>query len=225
MIEDGEGFLYPQIDNSKCIQCGVCEKVCAVLHKERSRIPISIYVAKNANENIRMESSSGGIFTLIAEHILSEGGVVFGAKFNERWEVIHDYTETVKGLAEFRGSKYVQSSIGNTFQQVKLFLKAGRKVLFTGTPCQIIGLKKYLRKEYENLLTIDFICHGVPSPKVWRTYLEESLSNKRDSKYYPFFESEKNSINKIEFRSKLTGWKNYSFVLTFSRTMYTFALH
>lgn len=220
MIEDGEGFLYPQIDNSKCIQCGVCEKVCAVLHKERSRIPISIYVAKNANENIRMESSSGGIFTLIAEHILSEGGVVFGAKFNERWEVIHDYTETVKGLAEFRGSKYVQSSIGNTFQQVKLFLKAGRKVLFTGTPCQIIGLKKYLRKEYENLLTIDFICHGVPSPKVWRTYLEESLSNKRNSKYYPFFESEKNSINKIEFRSKLTGWKNYSFVLTFSRTMF-----
>ena len=99
--------------------------------------------------------------------------MVFGARFDARWEVVHDYTENVEGLSAFRGSKYVQSRIGDSFRQTECFLKTGRKVLFSGTPCQIAGLKLFLKKEYDNLLTVDFICHGVPSPGVWRKYLKE----------------------------------------------------
>lgn len=99
--------------------------------------------------------------------------MVFGARFNEQWEVVHDYTERENELVLFRGSKYVQSKIGIAFEKAKFFLDNKRKVLFTGTPCQIAGLRKYLRKKYDNLLTVDFICHGVPSPLVWRKYLQE----------------------------------------------------
>ena len=108
--------------------------------------------------------------------MINEDGVVFGAKFDEDWSVFHDYTDTKEGLAAFRGSKYVQSRIGDSFKKAEYFLKAGRKVLFSGTPCQIAGLKRFLRKEYDNLLTVDFICHGVPSPGVWRKYLKEETA-------------------------------------------------
>lgn len=217
MIEDEEGFVYPQIDEAKCIRCGACERVCAVIHQKCSRNPVKVYVAKNTNEKVRMESSSGGIFTSIAEQILSEGGIVFGAKFNEQWEVVHDYTETIEGLAAFRGSKYVQSRIGNTYQQARFFLNKGRKVLFTGTPCQILGLKNFLGREYENLLTVDFVCHGVPSLKVWRHYLRDVLSCREEKKdlTLSYQNSKEVIMEKIEFRSKSTGWKNYSFALTF----------
>lgn len=108
--------------------------------------------------------------------VIDEGGVVFGACFDSDWSVVHDFTETHEGLQAFRGSKYLQSRIGNTYRQAEVFLKAGRKVLFTGTPCQIAGLKKYLHKDYENLLAVDFVCHGVPSPLVWKKYLEEIIA-------------------------------------------------
>ena len=119
---------------------------------------------------------------MLAEKILSEGGVVFGARFDARWEVVHDYTENVEGLSAFRGSKYVQSRIGDSFRQTECFLKTGRKVLFSGTPCQIAGLKLFLKKEYDNLLTVDFICHGVPSPGVWRKYLKEIAARRAAGK-------------------------------------------
>ena len=106
------------------------------------------------------------IITVFAEHIIKEGGVVFGAQFDENWEVRHNYTETLEGLSAFRGSKYTQSRVGDNYSKAEAFLKTGRKVLFSGTPCQIAGLKRYLKKEYENLFTVDFICHGVPSPKI-----------------------------------------------------------
>lgn len=197
--EDHEGFLYPVADEEVCIDCGICEKVCPVINQGVKRTPLAVYAAKNKNEEVRMKSSSGGIFSLLAEQTLMENGVVFGARFNEDWEVIHDHTEKAEELDAFRRSKYVQSRIGNTYKEAEQFLKQGRKVLFVGTPCQIRGLKLFLRKEYENLLAVDFVCHGVPSPKVWKKYLYE-LSNG-------------GKISDIQFRNKKTGWNNYSLTI------------
>lgn len=219
MKEDEEGFLYPVVDKEVCIDCGLCEQVCPVLRQREEREPLEVYAAFNKNEEVRMQSSSGGIFTALAEPIIKEGGVVFGARFNEDWEVVHDYVETVEGLSAFRGSKYVQSRIGCTFSQAEQFLKQGRKVLFSGTPCQIAGLKLFLRKEYENLLSVDFICHGVPSPGVWRQYLNEFIVYQGNKKKISFFPSKPiilnsiRDISRIEFRNKRLGWKKYSFAL------------
>ena len=217
-IEDKEGFLYPQVDTSTCIDCGLCEKVCPVLNQDEERKPLQVYAAKHTDDEIRMKSSSGGIFTLLAEHIIDKGGVVFGARFNENWEVVHDYTETKEGLAPFRGSKYVQSNIGNSYKQVEDFLKTGREVMFTGTPCQVAGLKKYLRKDYANLLTVDFVCHGVPSPMVWRKYLEEEIARQGDDANSVLASSKVSPVvTGVNFRDKSTGWKKFSFVLNFSK--------
>lgn len=218
MREDEEGFLYPMVDSSLCIDCNLCKKICPELHSKERREPLNVYAAKHKNEQVRLASSSGGIFTLLAERIIDENGVVFGARFNSNWNVIHDYAETKKGLTAFRGSKYVQSYMGNCYQKVKFFLQQGRKVMFTGTPCQIAGLKNYLRKDYDNLLTVDVVCHGVPSPKVWRIYLNEIArkGGKNSVLFHPI--SEKQEIKSINFRSKSTGWKKYSFALTLSET-------
>lgn len=220
MQADNEGFLYPVVDKETCIDCGLCEKVCPVINQNEPHKPLHVYAAYNKDEEIRMQSSSGGIFTLLAEATINEGGVVFGAKFDKDWNVVHDYTETIDGIADFRGSKYVQSTIGSTYSQAKKFLQAGRKVLFSGTPCQIAGLKKYLRKEYDNLLTVDIICHGVPSPKVWNMYLEETysklLTTRTDGKNSVGSANggtAKSCIQTIQFRSKISGWKKYSFLL------------
>ena len=204
MQEDNEGFLYPVVDTSTCTDCGLCEKVCPVLNRSKERVPLDVYAAKNPNEQIRRESSSGGIFTLLAEQTIDAGGVVFGVRWNEHFEAIHDYTETKEGLAPFRGSKYVQSRVGATFKQAEQFLKQGRKVLYSGVPCQIAGLKKFLKKEYDNLLTIDIICHAVPSPLIWREYLEEYKTKKKIT-----------SINSINFRDKTFGWEGYYFSISY----------
>ena len=229
MVEDHEGFLYPVIDRISCIDCGLCEKVCPVLNRDDERRPLNVYAAKNKDESIRYNSSSGGIFTQLASAIIDKGGVVFGASFNEYWEVAHSYTETREGIAVFRGSKYVQSIVGDTFKQVEAFLKQGREVLFSGTPCQIAGLKHYLRKDYDNLITIDFICHGVPSPGVLRWYIAEEIAKKNGQKNF-FFESIQQvpkpsaiaqlagyDIEGISFRDKRRGWKKFSFTLTLSK--------
>jgi coenzyme F420-reducing hydrogenase beta subunit len=177
MQEDMEGFLYPGVNEECCCDCGLCNKVCPIINPLGTRKPLYVYAAKSRDEEIRRQSSSGGIFTLLAERILDENGVVFGARFDGNWEVMHDYVETKEGLGFFRGSKYVQSRIGESYLQAQEFLEKGRKVLFSGTPCQISGLKLFLGKEYDNLLTIDFVCHGVPSPKVWRMYLSQLVDN------------------------------------------------
>ena len=197
MREDREGFLQPHIDTDTCIKCHKCEKTCPIIS------PITIptdfetqaYAAINKDEAVRMRSSSGGIFHALAKWTIMQGGVVFGARFNENWEVVHDYTETLEGIEPFMRSKYVQSCIGETFKQAKQFLDQGRQVLFVGTPCQIGGLKSYLNKNYENLLAVDLICHGVPSPKVWRKYLR--WKTKRDD------------VVDISFRDKSDGWKEF----------------
>lgn len=219
MTEDEEGFLYPEIDTSLCINCNLCEKVCLELCQKEERTPLSVYAAKNKNERVRLASSSGGVFTLLAEKVIDEGGVVFGARFDSNWDVIHDYTETKEGLTAFRGSKYVQSYIGKCYQEVKSFLQQGRKVMFIGTPCQIAGLKNYLRKDYDNLLTVDVVCHGVPSPKVWRMYLDEIARKGGKNTVLPHPIDKKTEINAIDFRSKSTGWKKYSFALTLSEAI------
>ena len=197
MKQDSEGFLYPFIEKEKCTKCKKCEEICPAIVQRKERKPLKVYAAKNPDEEIRRLSSSGGIFTLLAEHILHKGGVVFGVRFNETWEVIHDYTETIEGLTAFRGSKYVQSDIGKIYKVAKDFLLSDRKVLFTGTPCQLAGLKAFLQKDYDNLFTVDFVCHGVPSPLVWKKYLNEVTGDK------------KSRISAINFRDKNTGWKSY----------------
>lgn len=217
MSADDEGFLYPQVDTEFCIDCGLCEKVCPVINQNEPKEPLFVYAAKNNNEEIRLKSSSGGIFTLLAEQIISEGGVVFGARFNENWEVIHDYSETVEGLVPFRGSKYVQSEIGDNFTKAKQFLNNGRKVLFSGTPCQIAGLKKFLRKEYEDLLTVEVVCHGVPSPMVWQDYLDYKRAKRATGKNtVPSSLHEIPVITGISFRDKTNGWKKYGFKICYA---------
>ena len=222
--EDEEGFRYPQVDQSVCIDCGLCEKVCPVLNQVDPQKPLIVYAAKNTNEKELLKSSSGGIFILLAKLVLRQGGVVFGAKFDENWNVIHAYAETEGEAQAFMGSKYVQSQIGITYSQVKVFLKQGRKVLFSGTPCQIAGLKQFLGKEYDNLLTVDVICHGVPSPKVWQRYIDEIKCNafkKEKTIYYPLATGTSTDvqIESIFFRDKRTGWKRYSFTLSLAETL------
>lgn len=204
MQVDNEGFFYPKVDFSECIDCHLCEKVCPVINQDDSRQPIEVFAANNTNDDIRLASSSGGIFTLLAELILDEGGVVFGARWDEEWNVIHDHVESKDELYKFRGSKYLQSYIGDSYSKVASVLKTGRKVLFTGTPCQIAGLKHYLRKEYDGLLTVEIICHSVPSPSVWQEYLAEQLE---------ILKWKKSDIKSISFRNKNPSWEKYSFVI------------
>lgn len=200
LIEDYEGFLYPEVDISKCINCGLCEKACPLLNRTKASLPLSVFAVKNRNEDERMASSSGGIFIALAKEVLAKNGVVFGAIFDKNWEVRHTYTEEMDGVKAMMGSKYLQSRMENSYVNAEHFLKTGREVLFCGSPCQIAGLHKYLRKPYPNLLSVDFLCHGVPSPGVWRKYLNETFA--------------KSLIQSIEFREKTShGWKNFSFVI------------
>lgn len=215
MSADREGFLYPVVDSVRCIDCALCEKVCPVLHPVNNETEPLVYAAINNDEAVRVQSSSGGIFTLIAEHVLERGGVVFGACFDSDWNVIHDYTETKEELARFRGSKYVQSNVGNSFTQVKTFLDSGREVLFSGTPCQVAGLKNYLRKSYSNLLTVDLVCHGVPSPEVWRKYLQETICKAYGIKNNKAAVNPGDYISDISFRVKDKGWKKYNVKIIF----------
>lgn len=202
--EDAEGFLYPEADASRCIDCGLCEKVCPVIHPGESRQPLMAYAAVNGDEAVRRSSSSGGVFTALALETIERGGVVFGAKFDGRWEVVHGWTDRAEGLAAFRGAKYAQSCIGNSYKDVESFLRQGREVLFSGTPCQVAGLRRFLRREYAGLLTVDVVCHGVPSPGVWRDYL-------RESREAHFPDADPLSLSGLTFRDKSTGWKSYSF--------------
>ncbi|MBR2300843.1 MAG: Coenzyme F420 hydrogenase/dehydrogenase, beta subunit C-terminal domain [Bacteroidaceae bacterium] len=212
MLPDSEGFLYPVIDSQSCIDCGICEKVCPIINQAEPKEPLKAYAAYNKDEQIRLKSSSGGIFTLLAQGTIEQGGVVFGVRFNEQWQPIFDYTETIEGIAPFRGSKYVQATVGNAYIQAETFLKAGRQVLFSGTPCQIAGLRRYLRKEYDNLLTVDIICHGVPSPKVWSMYLDEMSTRYRKRGH------ERANIESISFRDKSQGWKSFRMAIQFSNS-------
>ena len=212
MKRDEEGFLYPVVDESACISCGLCEKVCPIINPkkiDKNKEDIKAYAAYTKNEEIRKKSSSGGIFTEIAAYIINKGGVVFGASFDESWGVKHVCVDNIDDLSKFRGSKYVQSTIGNTYKEAKEYLDNGKMVLFTGTPCQIGGLYSYLNRDYDNLITQDLICHGVPSPAVWEKYLEYQDKVHSGRK-----------LQSIAFKSKKTGWKRYSMQLCYDDDEY-----
>lgn len=200
---DVEGFLYPTVNYDSCIKCNRCVDVCPIINKTMVDNDIVAYACINKNEDTRLDSSSGGLFTLVAEKVLSVGGVVFGAMFNENFELEHRFVESKEALYKLRGAKYVQSKIGDTYKQANVFLKSGMKVLFSGTPCQISGLKSYLGKHYENLITIDIICHGVPSPDVWKKYVAFRIAEA------------KSPVQQIYFRKKNKGWKQYSISFLF----------
>ena len=198
---DEEGFWYPEVDQYICVDCHLCEKVCPFLNDNEVHNPISVYAAINSDAKVRRESSSGGIFWARVNKTINESGLVFGASFDEEWQVCHSLAVTIEDAKKFQGSKYVQSRVSGCYKQVKEALKKGRKVLFSGTACQVSALKRYLGKDYDNLLTIDVVCHGVPSPGIWNSYLNQISRNK--------------TITDVGFRDKQNGWKNYEFSVRF----------
>jgi len=196
MQTDGEGFWYPVVDGQRCIECGLCQRVCPIVLAHSVERQPEAYACRHKEDNVRMQSSSGGVFSPLAEKVLYNGGAIFGAVFNKSFCVVHDWTDNPEQLYRFRGSKYVQSRIGDTYIQAKHFLLQKREVLFSGTPCQIAGLKAYLGQEYENLICLDLICHGVPSPLVWELYRKSVIGA--------------NALQAVNFRDKTVGWKRYS---------------
>lgn len=205
MKADEEGFLYPEIHRTKCIGCHRCENACPILHKSicLNNLEMAFLVQDNRND-IRLDSSSGGAFTAIAEYIISDGGIVYGVSYSEELEVEHQRAISADGLRKFRGSKYVQSNIKNTYSKIKEDLNEGKKVCFSGTPCQVYGLKSYLGQDSNNLITIDIACHGVQSPWLFKQYVD-------------FWEKRKGSkIVKIDFRSKDFGYAGSTMKLFFS---------
>lgn len=201
MQPDEYGFLYPQIDPEACVRCGACKKVCAYQDENKNGSkPMLAFAAANRNKEQIMNSASGGVFSAVATKFLLEGGVVFGATLtfeNGHANPHHISIEAMEYLPKLQGSKYVQSSIGECYKEAQLFLKQGRKVLFSGTPCQVAGLYGFLRKDYDNLTTIDLICHGVPNAEFFDGYIQVEKV-KRKAK----------EIIGYAFRDKKKGWGN-----------------
>lgn len=207
MVADQEGFLVPSVNTSICIDCHLCDKVCPITlgpETENAMEYPHVYVGYNLNPKVRKESSSGGIFSAVAEDVLDMGGIIYGAAMREDCYGVDQIRITGSNeLHLLRGSKYFQSNVGDTFKQAAEDLKKGLLVLYTGTPCQIEGLKSYLGKEYQNLICMDFVCHGVPSEKAWQSYI-----TMQEKKYC-------SNAKRFYFRNKSTGWKNFSCLLDF----------
>lgn len=198
------GFLYPHLDKALCVGCGACERACPGLSMpERERADGKIVASWSMDLSLREKSSSGGIFSLLAEKAISEHGRVFGAAFTDAFAVKHIYVRDRDGLSKLQGSKYAQSDVGATYAECREALSHKERVLFSGTPCQIAGLYKYLGGDDPNLLTVDLLCHGAASPGLWRYYLD-LLEKKYGSK-----------VQKVTFKSKKTGWHCASLEVTF----------
>ncbi len=197
MVEDEEGFLYPQVDHNLCIDCGICIKKCPVYQDQPGNIAVKdCYATIARDDGMRARSSSGGVFSQLANEVIAAGGVVFGAAYDGCDTVRHRGVESLGDLDLLRRSKYVQSSTGDAYSHAKRALDAGRRVLYSGCPCQIAGLYSYLGKDYDNLLTVDLICHGVPSPGLFRRYLKET---------YP-----QGGVREVNFRDKAAfGWSTH----------------
>lgn len=201
MTYDGEGFLYPDIEESSCSDCGLCTGVCPVINapeQDNNRKP-EAFAFINKNDVERFESSSGGAFPLLAKMMIDSGAVVFGAVFDDEFNVVHSSAQSVEDIKKQCSSKYVQSNTNGCYRRVKDLLKDGKEVMFVGTPCQAAGLKHYLvGTDTSNLLLVDFVCHGVPSPGVWKKYLDEKFDDIHD-------------IKEISFRYKKHGWRDLYF--------------
>ena len=205
MIEDERGFLKPFIDDAKCVNCGLCEKTCPVLHYESKNFEKpKVFAFLNNDEKTRLKSASGSVFPVFAKYVLENNGVAFGVIYDDEMKVCHSMATNWQDIEKMQSSKYVQSDTKDTYKKAKKELESGRFVLFTGTPCQIAGLKSYLKKDYDNLLTIDLICHGVPSRKVFEIYKKEFIQEQKDS----------GKILNINMRSKIKGWGCENFVTT-----------
>ena len=193
MVRDAEGFAYPKINPVLCVKCGRCDAICPALNYEAKTIDTlpPTFVATYPNEKILRQSSSGAMFTALSEMILEKDGIVFGAGFDEKFYVAHTSAKDAESLRNLRGSKYVQSQIGDVYKQVKEALK-DQPVLFSGTPCQCVGLKNFLGRDYDNLLTVDIICHGVPSPALWESYIDRI--------------GYAHEVTQVNFRTKRNGW-------------------
>ncbi|MGN0997080.1 MAG: Coenzyme F420 hydrogenase/dehydrogenase, beta subunit C-terminal domain [Candidatus Ventricola sp.] len=203
MQADAEGFLYPVVDAGLCVECDLCEKRCPVGRTQAQGKPVR-FGAQHRDEAVRGASSSGGVFTALARQTLGAGGVVFGAAFDERMHVEHVGAFDEAELSGMRGSKYVQSDASDAIAHAASLLSRGIPVLFSGTPCQVAGLKAVVGDRYgELLLTVDFVCHGVPSPGVFASYLQ-ALEREHGSR-----------VTAYTFRDKRNGWKDFSAVATF----------
>ena len=218
MEDDEKGFLRPRINMSKCVDCGKCVKVCPSINLKCERLPIKVWAVKNSDDKVRANSSSGGTFMALSEWIIQHGGVVFGARFNEKWEIEHGYADTIEGVKAFQGSKYVQSNMGDCYLQVRHFLEDDKWVLFTGTQCQIEGLINFVGANVEKLLTVDVICHGVPSPRLWQDYLDYLRQEKfigKENEVKDIAKIAEPLIEKISFRDKTFGWKRFSMLFKY----------
>jgi len=206
MLEDREGFLYPCVDQNKCDTCGLCIKICPVSSTSpaKPKGEPTLYAGWSNDNALLRQCTSGGVFSEIARSIIEEGGVVFGAAYDKEMQVRHVAVEKSDNLHALRGSKYVQSDVGDTYAQAERYLKSGRRVLFSGTPCQVAGLYVTIRNGHENLMTCDLICHGVPSPKVFRMALD-TLEKCKGSKVVGF-----------NFREKSCGWLYPTVQITFA---------
>ena len=175
MQADEEGFLYPVFNHDLCVNCHLCEYVCPIIcrdNKQYNSLPHKIFAVRNKNKEILYNSSSGGAFTAIANSILNKNGIIYGAEYNEQLVVIHNKETTKTGILKFRGSKYVQSNIHGIYKDIQTQLQSGKLILFSGTPCQVEGLKNFLRRPYKNLITVDILCHGVASPLIFADYVK-----------------------------------------------------
>lgn len=197
-----EGFDYPVANPDICIGCGKCDSVCPMQNPAAPKKPLSVYAA--LSDKYRKGSTSGGVFPLIAESVLADGGIVYGASMNDDMVVEHIEADTTDGLDRIRGSKYVQSELYSAFEDIKGYLSDGRKVLFSGTPCQVAGLNSYLGGKSENLVTVDMACHGVPGPGLWEKYVA-ALEHKYGAK-----------VTRTEFRDKSRSWRHYDFKICLS---------
>lgn len=200
------GFKYPHVDSNKCINCGLCKKICPIYKKNNDSLN-KCYVGFSKDIKDLEKSSSGGIFPLIAKNILNDNGIVIAASFKNN-KLSHIIIDNIKDLDKLKGSKYLQSDLSNIFKHVKENIN-NKKILFVGTPCQVGGLKSYLKKDYENLICIDLICHGVPSPKLFDKYVKYLEDNNNDK------------LKNYNFRDKKTGWDTYSNTATFKNKKYT----
>ena len=206
MNADTEGFVYPRVDASLCSSCEICTMHCPVLNPPKpyeNQMDPQVYAAWSLDEEVRYNSTSGGIFTELAKTVLNQNGFVAGARYNDRHLVEHAVIDRVEDIPLLRQSKYVQSETKDIYTQVETALRTGRPVMFVGTPCQCAGLRVLLRKPYENLLLCDFICRGVNSPLVYLKYLEE-LECQYGSR-----------IKQVWFKNKTYGWNKFGTKIIF----------
>ncbi len=203
MENDEKGFYTPFVDDKICISCGKCLKICPQINKIVVKNIPKVLACWQKNDTIRVQSTSGGVFTSLATNVLNHGGTVFGVSFENDYIVKHIEVTKTEEIHKLRGSKYVQSYIGDTYREIEKRLKDGKKVLFSGTPCQVAGLNNYLNKKYDNLITGDIVCHGVPSPKFFKRYIQD-ITNNYSKK-----------IKNISFRYKSPSWSKFSMKIDF----------